>query len=108
MKKMTRMAAVMMVVAALAFAPSMAMAAPAAPQARIGGGFSFLNSILGLFGFGSVDGAIWGGGNAPGPAQPDGAIWGGGNSPGPTQPDGAIWGGGNSPEPIQTDGAIWG
>ena len=108
MKKMTRVVAVMMVVAALAFAPSMAMAAPAAPQAKIGGGFSLLNSILGLFGFGSVDGAIWGGGNTPSGPTPDGAIWGGGNAPGGPTPDGAIWGGGNTPSPTQLDGAIWG
>ena len=105
MKKMTRMAAVMMVVAALAFAPSMAMAAPAAPQAKIGGGFSFLNSILGLFGFGSVDGAIWGG-KGPGGTSPDGAIW-GGKGPGDTSPDGAIWGG-KDPGDTSPDGAIWG
>ncbi len=72
MKKMTRIAAALMVVAALTFAPSLAMAAPGAAPARAGGGFSFLNSVLSLFGFGSPDGAIWGN---PG-AKTDGALWG--------------------------------
>jgi hypothetical protein len=107
MKKMTRIAAALMVVAALAFAPSLAMAAPGAPG-KPAGGFSFLNSVLSLFGLGTPDGAIWGGGNNRGGPVPDGAIWGGGNNRGGPVPDGAIWGGGNNRGGPAPDGAIWG
>ncbi len=107
MKKMTRIAAALMVVAALAFAPSLAMAAPGAPG-KPAGGFSFLNSVLSLFGLGTPDGAIWGGKGGRGGTTPDGAIWGGKGGRGSTTPDGAIWGGKGGRGGTTPDGAIWG
>jgi hypothetical protein len=112
MNRMTKVAAVAVVLAMVAFGPSMALAAPQHGATLTTGSVAkagFFQSVLRLLGFFpnanasiSAEEAIWGGSGYT--VTPDEAIWGGSGKT--VTPNEAIWGGsGHTPS---TNEAIWG
>ncbi len=82
MSKMMKSAAVLMILAVVAFGPTAAMAAPHSNPVATGTHFGFIQVLLQFLGFGSSS-PVHGGTtvspvSAGGTVSSDGAIWGGG------------------------------